>query len=498
MMNQQTIENNVLQGIAGYVQYLNEMRMAELAENLGKILTMESYKLKELAVRQANALEHLDWAQGNINHVIDINRGGGKGVHGFIAEFAEAGIVNAKRALQGLKKSTVVLNDNGVADLLRQGKPIQVKFYNNILSELKAAAKYPDMHMMFSKDHVEVYRQIMNGAKTVEFNGNRLTLNQIEKIRELINEESTRRGVSWTKWMKASVVSYDEVQKGAINQTISGEVDEINRQANIQKQEIKNQAENERNIAHQQSNPSLGEANKVAGIGAAVQGGLDLGIFIYKHHKEGKEIWEFEQQDWIDAGITTLKGAVKGGITGYAIYGLTNVCNLSAPSAGAIVSGTLGLAEAIIKHRTGEIDDDGFMSLITINAIDSAGAAIGAAIGQSIIPIPVVGPLIGSIVATTAISLGKDMLNKHQMQLISNYQNRVKNFIETLDAVHQSELKELLSKYAKLGELQTYAFDFDINVQLRFVSSIDLAQFVGVEESKILHNEAEIDNFFLE
>ena len=58
-------------------------------------------------------------------------------------------------------------------------------------------------------------------------------------------------------------------------------------------------------------------------------------------------------------------------------------------------------------------------------------------------------------------------------------------------------LETLLDKYRKLGELQTYAFNLDLNIQLRFAASVDLARFIGVSETEILHNEAEIDDFFL-
>lgn len=68
-----------------------------------------------------------------------------------------------------------------------------------------------------------------------------------------------------------------------------------------------------------------------------------------------------------------------------------------------------------------------------MNSLDATGAAIGAAIGQSLIPIPVIGALIGSIVATTALSLGKDMLNKHERSVILSYQRDVNDYINRLD-----------------------------------------------------------------
>ena len=54
-----------------------------------------------------------------------------------------------------------------------------------------------------------------------------------------------------------------------------------------------------------------------------------------------------------------------------------------------------------------------------------------------------------------------------------------------------------MRNFSGTTELQTYAFNLDLNIQLRFAASVDLARFIGVSETEILHNEAEIDDFFL-
>ncbi|MEA5011122.1 MAG: hypothetical protein VB100_05305 [Angelakisella sp.] len=496
MLSEQTIDNNVEQGIASYVEYLNNIRLIDLMNTLDLILTNETDKLSDLASKSANALSNLDWAKSEIDNLVNINRGGETGLHGFISEFAETGIRNARDVYQGLQKSVVLLNDNGPADIILQGKEVQMKFYGNILEEIKQASNYDEMSLMFPKDHVEVIKKVMSGAKSVEFNGNILSNSQINNIRKAIQDESALRGVSHDEWLKSSILDYKDVQKGSIDETLSKEVNDINKQTAQRKTGIKKESEKERMSAHQEAQPSFGEATKVAGIGAAVQGGFNLGIFVYRRHKDGKEVWEFDVEDWKECGITTAKGAAKGGVSGYAIYGLTNVCNLAAPSAGAITSGTFGLSSAIIKYRKGEVDSDGFIDLVTLNAIDATGAAIGAAIGQTVIPIPVVGALIGSIVATTALSLGKGVLNKHELEVINQYQEKINTFINNLDQEFQVQLDELMSMYRKLGELQQYSFDYNINVQLRFASSISLANSVGVSEQSILKCEFDVDKYF--
>lgn len=497
MIERKAIDNNVAQGLAAYVEYLNHLRISTLMDMLDRILSNETNLLNEVDVRNAHALADINWARMNINNLIDVNRGGERGLHGFIAEYAEAGLTNARWALDGLKKTTIVLNNNGPADLLVNGKSVQVKFYSDLLNEMKVSADYRSMDMMFAKDHMEVYRKIMRGDREVVFNGQPLRDRQIRRIRQLIQDESDARGLPWNKWMRSSSLDYRQVQKGAIDRTLDGEIEDINQNTVERKTTIKNETAEKKAAAYQKSRPTLGEASKAAGTGAAVQGGLNFCAFVYAKHKDGKEIWEFNADDWKEGGIEAAQGAFKGGFSGYAIYGLTNVCHLPAPSAGAITAGTFGLIDAVMKLRSDSIDEDGFLSLVTMNAIDASGSAVGAAIGQTIIPIPVVGALIGSIISTTAISLGKGLLNKREQAILDAYQNKVDSFIATLDKQYRQVLDGLLNRYRQLGSLQHYAFDLGVNIQLRFNASIDLARFVGVEETSILHDESEIDSFFL-
>lgn len=497
MLNNQTIDNNVEQGIASYIDYINNMRLSDLMTTIDIILTSETDKLSELSIKSANALSHLDWAKMEIDNLIDINRGGNNGIHGFISEFAETGIRNARDTYQGLQESVVLLNDNGLADILLQDKEVQMKFYANILNGINQSVKYDELIMLFPKDHVDVIEKIMDGAKTIEYNGNTLSNSQIFTIKKAIENESTRRGVSYEEWLESSVLKYKEVQKGNIDQTLSREAADIKRQTAQQEDNIQQDAERDRLIAQQKAQPSFAEATKVAGVGASVQGGLNLGIFIYQKHKVGKEVWDFDAEDWKECGATTATGAFKGGISGYAIYGLTNICHLSAPSAGAITSGTFGLINAIIKYRKKDIDMDGFIDLVTFNAIDASGAAIGASIGQTIIPIPVVGALIGSIVTTTTLNLGKGILNNHEIEIIKYYQEQINALVDELDKEYQIKLDELLIRYHSLGEFQRYSFDININMQLRLITSIKLARAVGIPEKSILKNIEEVDKYFL-
>ncbi|MGL5550444.1 MAG: hypothetical protein ACRDD4_12150 [Culicoidibacterales bacterium] len=496
MIKKTDIDNTITQGIASYIQYINKLRLTELAENLAAIMAEESINLASVSIKQATAFEHIDGAQEEIAKLLATNRGGETGIHGFIAEFAETGIANARRALEGLKQSTVILNNNGPADFLVHGQEIQMKMYNNLFRELNSASDYQQMMMMFPKNHYEVFEQVMAGKQHIALDGRLLSSDQVLKMKQLIEEESAVRGVSWQNWMKPSVLDYDQVQKGAIDKTFADEINDINNQTTQRVSALKGQAKEETLTVNQKAQPSFGEASKAAALGALFQGGVNFGMYVYQKHQAGVELWQFRSVEWQDVGIETATGAAKGGISGYAIYGLTNICHLSAPSAGAITTGTFGLANAILQLRMGQIDDDGFVNLVLANAIDATGAAIGASIAQMIIPIPVVGAIIGSIAATTMISLGKDMLSKHEQQLLEDYQAKSQAHINTLEQNYQQYYQEIMDHYCRLGELQTYAFDLESNIQLQFIASIELAKFVGVHETQILQTEADIDSYF--
>lgn len=497
MINSQETYKHTNQGVAAYVDYLNRIRLSELMSNINSILEAETDNLADLDNRTFKALSHIERSASNIEKLIDSKRGGPFGVNGFIAEFAEEGVSNAKSAYRGMKSTVSVINNNGPADLIIGSKGIQMKFYDDPLLGLKQASQYDDLIMMYPNNHVNLFDRIMRGETDVSFNDKKLTTKQIDTIKSLIEEESARRNEPYNKWMQASALDYDDVQKDNITETLTREQESILRKSEDEQTRISNETKEQQSSSQQKASSNLAEAHKVAAVGAIVQGSMNLAVYVYSKHKEGKEIWEFESKDWKDAGIKVGEGTLKGGVTGYSIYGLTNVCHLSAPSAGAITSGTYGLFRAVIQFRNARIDDDEFIDLLVLNATDSTGSAIGAAIGQAVIPVPVIGAVIGSITFSTIQGLGKNVLNKKEMQLINDHQVRLNNYIDKLDETDKELYKLQINKYKKLGELQEFSFNINQNIELKLNGSIELAQKVGVDEKRILHSKVEIDDYFL-
>ncbi|WP_062078788.1 hypothetical protein [Demequina globuliformis] len=490
-------DSALAQGIAAQVSYLASTRAAELASNLERILAQETDELAEVASRMARAGLHIDVARLNIDGIVDANRGGVTGVHGFIAEYAQEGVANAARAIDGLKPLTKVLADNGPADLLVNGVPVQMKFYASPQSQLLKASDYRDMEMMFAKDRFELFDRIMRGDKYVELDGTQLSSRKVEAIRELIQKESTERGQEYTAWMRPSELDYSEVQKNAIGGTLDDKADSLRKQADQQRQQVRDDSDVERVIAAQQAAPSWGEAAKVGATGAAVQGGLAFGMFVFQRHRQGKEIWQFDSQDWRDGGLETAKGGLKGGITGLSIYGLTQVCHMNAPAAAAVASGTIGLALAVADRRAGKLDDDEFADVVLFNAMESTGAAIGAALGQAVIPVPIVGAVVGSIAASVILGQGKKFLSESENKLIDARLAEINAYVASLDAKLEAEFLRITEAYDYYRDLQDLAFDVEANIELQLLGSVYLARAVGVPEDQLLRSVEDADVYFL-
>ena len=136
-------------------------------------------------------------------------------------------------------------------------------------------------------------------------------------------------------------------------------------------------------------------------------------------------------------------------------------------------------------------------NLALFNAIDATGAALGACLGQAIIPIPVVGPVIGSIATSILLDIGKKFLSNRERKMIEEYNSKMQLYLNQLDLKYQEIFNEIVEKYKKLGELQNYAFDVQLNASLRLEYSVQLARELDVDDSNLLHNISEIDDYFL-
>ncbi len=491
------LKNSMNQGIASYINTVNIIRLEAFSNKIQAILQDQNIEISEHLMKESNALKEINLSEVDIQKYIQTNRGGDKGIHGFIAESAEVGIQNSKRALLGLDKVAVHLNDNGPADIILNQEPVQMKFYQDFFVAIRQSESYRDMKMMFSKDQVDTIDKIMQGDRYVEFNGQILSSGKTESIRKAVNDESKFRGQTYKEWMLASELDYSEVQRETIHKTLDAQKTNIKDTSKENIKESKEKYENKKREASLQAAPSFTEAAKVAAIGGLVQSSLEFGLFIFKKQKEGRNIWEFNQEEWVECGLVSAKGATKGAATSASIYSLTNFVGLPAPAASALVSATSGIYNASELFRNDEIDTEEFMNLVMFASIDSAASAFGAAIGQTVIPIPILGSVIGSIVATTALNIGTGILNDYELNLLKKYKSNIEDYVDNLNETYLVSYKKLIEKYNQINDIQDYLLSVNVNVELQFMTSIQLAELVGIDEEDILYTTKDIDDYFL-
>lgn len=102
MKAEKVLKSSQEQAVAAWIGLINQMRIDDLIENLNR----QDQNLD-------SAMESMNWALGKIEDLVVANRGGNKGVHGFIAEVAECGLENAQSLVHGDKPVMEWVNDNG-------------------------------------------------------------------------------------------------------------------------------------------------------------------------------------------------------------------------------------------------------------------------------------------------------------------------------------------------------------------------------------------------
>lgn len=410
--------------------------------------------------------------------------------HGEIAESIEVGLTNARSVLEGgMDRATFDgVGRTAPADYLIDSAEVQSKFINGINNNLNKGVldhlvKYPDFtqnggYYHIPKDQFSIISKILNGEHV-----DGLSQKTINSIKNHVVEIEKKTGSNFYDVIKPGVSNYDEVQQGVVPQTLDNHERELADRNNKIKDDI--------GEAHK---PGLTDGVKATGVAALVGGTMSFTIGLYQHYKNGKNPFkgDLTVQDWKALGITTAEGAALGGVTGGAIYALTNYASLSAPFAAAVVSAGKGLASLQKSFSNGEISLNEFTDMGLIICAESAIVGLATAAGQAIIPIPILGAVIGSLAGQFMMSL----LGEDSGLTITQIQKELDEFINHLEITYKNVVQTIVNEFKRLGDLTVIAFDFESNKRL-FLSSISLARAHGVKEDKILKNDKEIDNFFL-
>lgn len=471
-----TVKSTQEQAVASWINYLNQVRLNEL---LQKLLQQDN--------NLENALEELDMLKRSIAGVIQSNRGGTKGMHGFIAERMQVYIENARSLVEGVDREYYLIDDNGPVDYIRKGINYQQKFVQKHLSLDAIEAhldKYPDYIKNGGKYQIpkDFYSKIKYLYEMSETEAKKL---QGEEYRlwQYIQSFFKNKEIRFAD-LESTVVNYGDVQSGKATETIGKERENILRKD-----------QEERAQFYQKSKPSFHEGVKVAGVSAVAEGGVAFCMGVYKKRKAGKKLSEFNSDDWKEVGVDTAKGLGKGGVRGTAVYGMTNFTATPAAVATALVTATFGMAVEADKLRKGEIDQETFLINSEILSLDVTVSAISSILGEVIIPVPVLGAVIGNVAGMFMYNIAKEIMSKKEQQLILQHNQNMKELSRSLDGRYAIVCGKLDAEFKKYNSLVELAFDADVNKA--FMGSVRLAEYTGVPKDKILRSEKDIANYFL-
>lgn len=420
--------------------------------------------------------------------------------HGEIAEHIEVEIRNGRDILKHIKPTATFEGVGRTApeDYIIDSIQVQSKFINganksleHVLGHLKAYPNFTDNgYYHIPKDQYELIHKIANGE-----NIEGISIRTINKCKEVIRQIEDETGKSFANVVRPGLSNYNEVQLGNVDTTLDGYESEFKATNAKVVKEIRQERDNQKAEAQHITAPSWGEALKYSAVAAVISGGTSAGIKIYSKIHKGKRIVDFTLADWKEIGYDFTKGGIKGGISGFGIYGLTKLGGFSAPFAGAMISTAMGIASLASDYQKGNISKLDFSESACTLSVEAGLSAIGAAVGQTIIPIPVLGAIIGTATAKSALEISKYIFGKKEADLIEQMQKDYEDLVCGLDAEACEIIRQMDAYYAKLDGYIDAALSKESAA--RFYGSIELCHFLNVPENNIIHNIVELDEFML-
>lgn len=474
------------QAVASWINYLNQVRLDRLMEELQK----EELNLNEAMSTISETLKTI--SRDIVNN--GKGRGGQYGMHGFIAEVAECGIGNAREQIEGKAPIYEWINDNGPEDLRRGATLIQQKFVNGgehlslqaIRMHLNAYPNFLDNGGVYQipEDHYEKIKWLLSisekEANKMPTSTGDFSLKQWREVHEFFEN-----GDIPLDKVEPSKLKYSEVQKGTYEQTFSKEKSSLRK---------RNQGKKEQ--AYNKSKPTLSEGVKATAVAAAIEGSMALCLGMAEKRKSGKKFNAFDEDDWKEIAVTTGKGTLKGGIRGSSIYTLTNFTATPAAVASAMVTATFGIAEQAYQLKQGNVDEQRFIENSEMLCLDASVSALSSFAGQVLIPVPVLGAVIGNTVGTMMYQIAKDNLSAREQKIFEEYAEAVRQLDVSLQDQYQRFVDEIGKDTKLFMELLNRAFAPDIRVA--FEGSIDLAKSCGVPVDEILDSKEKIASFFMD
>lgn len=381
------------QATAGFVDMLKQIRLDNLLQ-----------RLMEISDRRDDATAEIERLRADIIKLIDSNRGGIKGVHGFIGERVQVVFCNARAIIQGENPLYYLVDDNGMTDYLRGNVLIQQKACISdkalgLTHVLAHADKYPAFLnqngvYQIPKDFYEIYIRYIGMSKEA---AGKLLKDDYRMWRRVQSFHNAAPKIK----VEPMVVTYSEIQAGNVMDSIERETEHIEKYCQDQKV-----------LAKIASRPTWSEGIKVTATSATIEGLVDGGLSLAKHIRQDKRIRDLDKHDWSEIGIDAAKGVGKGAVRGAVTYSATNLLNMPAPIATAGVTAAFGVGKEVKSLRAGDITKRQFGYTVSEVIADTAVSAISSELGKRLIRIPVVGPLVGNAIGIFIWSLGKNIFRK--------------------------------------------------------------------------------------
>jgi hypothetical protein len=416
----------------------------------------------------------------NENHIL----GSMQTKHGECAEHLNVGIHNARQAVdqQDMTATFDGIDRTAPTDYIVDGIHIQSKFCNNSNADLNHLLEHMHKYEYYGRDGLTAYEipadhyeniiKVINGENTPD-----LSHALQDKIREKVATIESTTGHSFEEVVFSSNITYADAQLENIPITLDREHEYI----------LNKNIDNKHSISENHQ-ANFAEGTTACASSAAVGAAISITRIIWQKHKTGKNIFrgDFTKEDWRDLGIDTVKSAAVGGVSGIAIYAITNYTGLAAPFAAAVVTATKGVTSLISDYRKGDISDKEFYTNAMIICSESALVAITAAVGQAIIPVPILGAVIGSIAGQMLTQLIKDKIS------IAKYlQEDMSLFMQKINKQQIEIIMQIEKKFQALGDLTKAAFDTTNNKRM-VAASIQLARYYQVPEDEIIKTDNEL------
>lgn len=486
MMNEKEnrAKSNQEQAVAAWVNHLNQIRLDALLSSLRR----QDTNLRD-------ALNSIDEAVRTIDlEVVFTNRGGVKGMHGFIAEVAEVGIGNARSQVQGRGAVYQWINKNSPVDLVREGVGVQQKFWADGRLGLGAVSehlsKYPDFlaqggKYQIPRDQYVAIRALNDlpaeeAGKFLTRSGDGPSLKDWQRVREFFAHGSVSIDA-----LEPSTLEYHQVQREVYGSTLGAERDSLHSTDRSLRDE-----------AYQKSRPSLRQAGTATATAAAAEGGVALVLALAAKRREGRKLKDLSEQDWIDVASATGLGAVQGSVRGVSLYALSNFTATPAAVASCIVTAGFGIAEQAHLLRVGKINELEFIQNAELISLEASVSALSSVLGQVLVPVPVLGAVIGNTVGTVMYRAVSTSLSEREAALVERYAREQRELEAQLTFEHQELLEALELTLTDYIDLLERAFSPDVEIAL--AGSVELAVELGVGSEDVLDSEEKVSAYFFD